>query len=248
MGKQGVKEVLIKLGVQSVLAVAAHATAHAQITLGVSLGDIDGAAVFDALAQECYESGMVSHMPSDSIMDCMDQIEEPVAADADAADAAPVTVRTNLRFTLIERGGQGRIAGDAWTETDELGTVIEEPITSEHYLRRVQGVLSAVVTRLGTRSAPPWAGRYDSERDARVGSGQIRRPAKRGRNSTRRYRCCQLDRVSAGRVATFARRGHGREDCLPARGLPLSAFAWPRGLRVSGRRVSDLLWDRPGRR
>lgn len=157
----------MKLVVQSVLAVVIHSTAHAQIALGVSLGDVDGAAAFEALARECYEAGMVSDRPSASVMDCMDPLEEPVGPDADG-DAARVVMRTKLRFTLIERAGQGRIAGDAWTETDELGTVIEEPVTSQEYLQRVQDVLTAVIARLRTRSPPPWLGRYDSEQAWRL--------------------------------------------------------------------------------
>jgi hypothetical protein len=43
--------------------------------------------------------------------------------------------------------------------------VVEEPITSEEYLGRVQNVLTDVGKRLRDSAgvAPPWAGRYESE-------------------------------------------------------------------------------------
>ena len=143
--------------------VVATAAADAQVTLGVSLDGIDGGAMFNALAQECYEAGMRSEMPSDSIMDCADPIEESTSRQAPDAGVVSAVVRHKLRFTLIERAGAGRIGAEAWTETEELDTVIEEPITSEEYLRRVQAVIAAVVARLGARGVPPWSGRFESE-------------------------------------------------------------------------------------
>lgn len=146
------------LGLAVAIIVASAANAQ---QLGVPLDGADGSAVLNALAQECYEAGMWSEMPSDSIMDCADPVEEPAAPDDVGADAALAVVRNKLRFTLIEAAG--RVAVEAWTETAELGTIIEEPVTAEDYLARVQGVLTAVVARLRTRGAPPWAGRYESE-------------------------------------------------------------------------------------
>jgi hypothetical protein len=143
------------------LAAAAASAAGAQTSPGVSFENLESAAVFNALAQECYEAGLWSEMPSDAIMDCADPVEGG-AADADAP-VAGTAVRRKVRFTLIERGGGGRIAAEAWTETEELGTVIEEPVTSVEYLGRVQGVLSAVVARLREREAQPWAPRFESE-------------------------------------------------------------------------------------
>ena len=145
------------------VAVATAPAVDAQTALGVALDGLDGASVFNALAQECYEAGMSSDMPSESIMDCADPVEEPAAAQDADAGLSPAIVRHKLRFTVVERAGAGRIGAEAWTETEELGTVIEEPVTSEEYLQRVQGVLTAVVVRLGDRGAPPWAGRYDNE-------------------------------------------------------------------------------------
>jgi hypothetical protein len=152
---------MVRFGVGLALAVGAACGAEAQT--GVAFDGVDGAAVLNALAQECYEAGMWSDMPGESIMDCADPIEE---RDADAelnADAAAAIVRHKLRFTLVERARAGRVGVEAWTEIEELGTVIEEPVTSEEYLSRVHGVLAAVVTRLNSRSAPPWTGRYASE-------------------------------------------------------------------------------------
>lgn len=143
--------------------VAATAAADAQITLGVSLDGVERAAVFNALARECYEAGMWSDMPTDSIMDCADPVEASTSSEAPDAGVVSAVVRHKLRFTLIERAGAGRIGAEAWTETEELGTVIEESVTSEEYLRRVQGVLAAIVARLGARGAPPWAERFASE-------------------------------------------------------------------------------------
>jgi hypothetical protein len=151
----------VRLVVALALAVAIAFPADAQTGLGVALDGVDGAAVFNALAQECYEAGMWSEMPNDSIMDCADPVAER-AADDDGA-AAGAVVRHKLRFTLVERAGGGRVGAEAWTEIEELGTVIEEPVTSPEYLERVQGVLAAVVARLRSTAAPPWTGRYDSE-------------------------------------------------------------------------------------
>ena len=145
------------------LAVAIAFPSAAQTPLGVALDGVDGAAVFNALAQECYEAGMWSETPSDSIMDCADPVVERVEGDEGDVAAAGAVVRHKLRFTLVERAGGGRVGAEAWTEIEELGTVIEEPVTSEEYLERVQGVLAAVVARLGSSAAPPWTGRYDSE-------------------------------------------------------------------------------------
>jgi hypothetical protein len=153
----------VRLASLLAMAAAIAPVAGAQTTLGVALDGLDGAAIFNALAQECYEAGLWSSMPSDSIMDCAEPVEEPAPAQAADAVLAPAVVRHKLRFTLIERAGAGRIGAEAWTETEELGTVIEEPVTSQVYLQRVQGVLTAVVARLRERGAPPWTGRYANE-------------------------------------------------------------------------------------
>src|SRR5687767_4126880 len=139
------------------LFVALPVAAAAQVPLGVALDGAAGAAAFNALAQECYEAGMWSEMPNDAIMDCADPIDDRTRGEEGETIAA--TIRHKVRFTLIERAGGGRIGVEAWTETEELGTVIEEPVTSEEYLRRVQGVLSAVVARLRSPGTAPWAGR-----------------------------------------------------------------------------------------
>jgi hypothetical protein len=139
----------------------APVTAAAQIPLGVALDGVDGAAAFNALAQECYEAGMWSEMPNDAIMDCADPIDD--RAPGEEGETVAAVIRHKVRFTLIERAGGGRIGVEAWTETEELGTVIEEPVTSEEYLRRVQGVLSAAVARLRSPGTAPWAGRFESE-------------------------------------------------------------------------------------
>jgi hypothetical protein len=149
------------------LAVAAAGVLDAQVVVGVALDGVDGAAVLNALAQECYEAGLWSDAPSDSIMDCSSPVREP-ATEGENAGVVAAVVRHRLRFTLIERAGAGRIGAEAWTETAELGAVIEQPVTSEVYLERVQGVMTAVVARLRPRGAPPWAGRYDSEQAWRL--------------------------------------------------------------------------------
>lgn len=158
----------MRFGFASTCAVAAACAAEAQAPLGVALDGVAGAAVLNALAQECYEAGMWSEMPSDSIMDCSDATAERAAGDGLDADAARPVVRQKLRFTLVDRVGTGRVGVEAWTEIEELGTVIEQPVTAEEYLLRVQGVLTAVVARLRSQSAPPWAGRYESEQAWRL--------------------------------------------------------------------------------
>lgn len=149
--------------VVALLSVVTSASLSAQTPLGVALEGADGAAVFNALAQECYEAGMWSEMPSDSIMDCVDPIDD--RAPSEERETLAAVIRNKVRFTRIERAGGGRIGVEAWTETEELGTVIEEPITSDEYLQRVQGVLTKVVARLRSRAAPPWAGRFASEQE-----------------------------------------------------------------------------------
>jgi hypothetical protein len=151
----------VKLAVGLSFAIAAASAAEAQT--GVPLDGVESAAVFNALAQECYEAGMWSDMPSESIMDCADPIQERAAGDELDVEVSAAVVRHKLRFTLVERAGAGRIGAEAWTEIEELDTVIEEPVTSEEYLLRVRGVLAAVVARLRSRGAPPWNGRYESE-------------------------------------------------------------------------------------
>jgi hypothetical protein len=103
-------------------------------------------------------------MASESIMDCSAVIEER----STTPDDEGVVVRHRLRFTLLERASGVRISAEAWTETDELGTTIEEPFASEAYARRVQGVLATVVERLRSKSPPPWIGRYESEQAWRL--------------------------------------------------------------------------------
>lgn len=147
--------------VLSLLFVVVSVAAGAQVPLGAALDGADGAAAFNRLAEECYAAGMWSEMPSDYIMDCADPIDDRAAAEEGETVAA--VIRHKVRFTLIERAGGGRIGIDAWTETEELGTVIEEPVTSEQYLRRVQGVLTSVLAQLRARGAPPWMGRFESE-------------------------------------------------------------------------------------
>jgi hypothetical protein len=132
----------------------------------VTLGDVDGAAALKALERECYEAGLSIESSTEAIMDCSAIIEERVigSVDEDAPDGADrIVVRHKLRFTLLERGDDGRIGAEAWTETEELGTVIELPVTSADYEQRVERVLQAVVARLRSGAAPPWAGRFDSE-------------------------------------------------------------------------------------
>jgi hypothetical protein len=151
----------VKLVTKLALVICAGAAADAQTTLGVRLDGSDRTAAFNALAEECYEAGMWSDMPSDSIMDCADPVEESV--ESEGAETLGALVRNKVRFTLIERAGEGRIAAEAWTETEELGSVIEEPITAEEYLQRIQGVLTAVAAKLAAGGAPAWAGRFESE-------------------------------------------------------------------------------------
>ena len=94
-------------------------------------------------------------MPSDSIMDCSGVIEErstgALTADEPNGDGR-IVITHRLRFSVLERAEGGRVSGVAWTETEELGGIVEQPVTSEDYLRRVQRVLTAVVARLRDKS------------------------------------------------------------------------------------------------
>jgi hypothetical protein len=136
------------------------ATGHAQTEPTVALGGVDGRAALDALARECYEAGLVPEMSSAEILDCSTVIEERVLAGA-AEDRIVVTHK--IRFTLFGRAAEARIGAEAWTETEERDNVIEQPVASADYLRRVQRVLNGVVARLGSTAPPPWVGRYESE-------------------------------------------------------------------------------------
>jgi hypothetical protein len=142
------------------------AAARAQIEPSAALDGVDGAAVLGALARECYDAGLAPDMPSDSIMDCSGVIEErstgALTADEPNGDGR-IVITHRLRFSVLERAEGGRVSGVAWTETEELGGIVEQPVTSEDYLRRVQRVLTAVIARLREQVAPPWAGRYESE-------------------------------------------------------------------------------------
>jgi hypothetical protein len=156
---------LISMLVAALLGVVA--SAGAQTEPGVALDGVAGAAALRALERECYEAGLTVDASNDPIIDCSAVIEERVVGGASAEldeGAERIVVRHKLRFTLLERAGaEGRIRAEAWTETEELGTVIEQPVTSQEYLRRVDRVLAAVVARLEGNAAPPWAGRFESE-------------------------------------------------------------------------------------
>jgi hypothetical protein len=145
-----------------VAALASAQAAGAQTAMGVALEGVDGMAALDALAQECYEAGLTPDMQSAEVLDCSSVIEERSLAGApEGEDRFAVTHK--VRFTLLGRASEARVGAEAWTETEELGSVIEQPITSADYLGRAQRVLGAVVARLRGRAAPPWAGRYESE-------------------------------------------------------------------------------------
>jgi hypothetical protein len=150
-------------------ALAIPAAGGAQSEPSVTLDGLDGAAVLAALARECYEAGLAPDVPSSSIMDCSGIIEERTLGRDSEDGESRLVVTHRLRFTLLERvAGQGRVGAEAWTQIEELGGVVEQPVTSEDYLRRVQRVLSTVVARLRNGEPPPWAGRYDSEQAWRL--------------------------------------------------------------------------------
>ena len=147
---------------------AALATASfAQTQRIVALDGLEGAAALDALAKECYEAALVPDMPSAEFLDCSRVIEERVLADAPGGEGR-VVVTHKIRFTLLGRAADARIGVDAWTETEELGSVIEQPVTSEEYLGRAERVLRAVVARLRSTAAPVWAERYENEQAWRL--------------------------------------------------------------------------------
>jgi hypothetical protein len=156
----------------AVAALGAASAALAQVSPRVLLQGVASDAAFDALAQECYEAGMLSETPSGSIMDCGVILEERSSGvrsratdtDEDTAIDDTIIVRHKIRFTLFERAEGLSITADPWTQFEELGVVLEEPIVSEEYLGRVESVLSDIGERLRTRAeAAPWAVRYESE-------------------------------------------------------------------------------------
>jgi hypothetical protein len=137
---------------------ALTAAAHAQTEPSIALDGVDGAAALAALGRECYDAGLVPEMPNTEILDCSAVIEERGVAGEDR-----IVVTHKVRFTLLGGAGAARIGAAAWTETQELDTVIEQPITSEDYLRRVQLVLRSVAAQIRGTAPAPWVGRYESE-------------------------------------------------------------------------------------
>lgn len=146
----------------AVIAAAVSTANFAQTQPIVALEGVDGAAALDALARECYEAKLTPEMPSADFLDCSRVIEERLLADAPDGEGR-IVVTHKIRFTLLGRAGEARIGAEAWTETEELGSVVEQPVTSDEYLDRVQRVLRVGVVRLRSEAAPPWVGRYESE-------------------------------------------------------------------------------------
>jgi hypothetical protein len=143
------------LGVLATLPTAAHITT-------VPLEGVNAQRLFEALALECYEAGLAADVPRDSTMDCSGILEERPGDNGDPSTS--VVIRHKLRFSVLDRADEPQIAADAWTETEELGTVIETPITTEAYVNRVRDVLERAVRRLGApAAAPAWSPRYESE-------------------------------------------------------------------------------------
>ena len=136
---------------------ALPAVASAQGAIGAALDGTGGPAALEALAKECYEARLAPEMPSAEVLDCSRVIEER------SVGAERIVVTHKVRFTLLGRVGSARIATEAWTETEELGNVIEQPVTAEEYLRRAERVVTDVVARLRSVDSPAWAGRYESE-------------------------------------------------------------------------------------
>ena len=144
----------------AVIAAAISTATFAQARLIVGLDGVDGAAALDALAKECYEAALTPDMPSADFLDCSRVIEERLLA-SDGESRLIVTHK--IRFTLLGEVNDARIGAEAWTETEELGSVIEQPVTSEDYLGRAERVLRAVVAQLRSDAAAPWRGRYETE-------------------------------------------------------------------------------------
>src|SRR5262249_48624406 len=114
--------------------VLAAASAQAQ-TVNVPLDHVDPQVLLEALALECYEAGLAADAPNDSSMDCTGVLEERAGENGDAG--AAVVIRQKLRFTVLDRSDVPQITADAWTETEELGTAIETPVTTESYVSRL---------------------------------------------------------------------------------------------------------------
>jgi hypothetical protein len=160
----------------AVLAAALAGAAVAQTSVRVALPGVTAAASFEQLAKECYEAGLLSELPSESILDCSAVLEErkssrPPTRDEARADRAVeliediIVVRHRLRFTALERQDGLSITAEAWTQFEEPDAVTDEPIASEEYAARLRDVLVAAGQRLRVEgSAPaPWAGRYADE-------------------------------------------------------------------------------------
>ena len=136
--------------------------AAAQTAGNVPLEGVDPAAVLEALALECYEAGLVADAPRNSSMDCSGIVEQRAADNGDPD--ASVVIRQKLRFTVLDRADEPQITADAWTETEELGTVIETPITAAAYVSRVRDVLEHTVQHLrAPETVRVWSPRYESE-------------------------------------------------------------------------------------
>jgi hypothetical protein len=128
-------------------------------------------ALVQALATECYEAGMATELLNGAILVCSTVLEERSSGTVTPGEPDPgATVLTHkLRFTPIERGDRVWVGADAWIEVAELGTVVEQPISTDEYLARVDAVLADVGKRLQganeSTESPAWKGRYADQRE-----------------------------------------------------------------------------------
>jgi hypothetical protein len=156
----------------AVLALAAGAAA-ANVEPEASFANTDVEAVAAALSRLCFDAGMGVEQPTAATIVCSAVIDPnetpPPGVTIVNVHGGHSTHR--LRFTLVARGAGVRVWASSWIEIVEPdGTVLEQDVSSEAYLVRVQRALDEVAASFadGARVQPRWADRYATEQDWRL--------------------------------------------------------------------------------
>ncbi|MBN1238306.1 MAG: hypothetical protein JXB36_07375 [Gammaproteobacteria bacterium] len=134
--------------------------------------------VLDALYAECYDAGLLAEPAGDGIIVC----SADLSGGETSAEGVPFVgvhdgrARHRIRFAVAERDGAVRAWAYPWIEIEEAdGTVLDNEIVSEEYLRRVEDVLADLAASLAAgrgRDADGgpsgWRQYYDSRDDWRL--------------------------------------------------------------------------------
>jgi hypothetical protein len=149
------------------------ASAGANVEPEVTVDHADVAPIATALSRLCFDAGMGVEQPAAATIVCSALIDPnetpPPGVTIVNVHGGHSTHR--LRFTLAMRGASVTVWASSWIEIVEPdGTRLEQDVTSEAYLARVQRALDAVAASFadGTHARPLWADRYETEQDWRL--------------------------------------------------------------------------------